>query len=69
MSKKETCPECGTETIPIVYGLPGAGLMKKAKKGKIRLGGCVIYPGAPTWHCPQCDNEFGSLDLFWLKGE
>lgn len=35
--------------IPIVYGLPTNKTMKKAKRGKVHLGGCIIS---------QCDSYF-----------
>ena len=37
--------------IPIVYGLPGSALMKKAKLGKVHLGGCVVSDCDPKYYC------------------
>lgn len=57
--KGATCTICGsTETLPIVYGLPGPGLAERARLGQVRLGGCVIDPGAPNWFCRYCGGEF-----------
>ncbi|WP_320815705.1 hypothetical protein [Flavobacterium sp.] len=35
--------------IPIVYGYPNKRLMKRAKKGKVHIGGCIVS---------QCDSYF-----------
>ncbi len=44
--------------IPIVYGLPGKKLMKKAEKGKVRLGGCIISECDPKWYCKIHKKSF-----------
>ncbi len=40
----KTCPVCKKQdkVIPIIYGLPSPGLVKEAKEGKVRLGGCQV---------------------------
>lgn len=53
------CPECGeAETIPIVYGKPGPGLMEAADRGEVVLGGCVVYDGMPTAQCAHCRRPY-----------
>lgn len=37
--------------IPIAYGLPGNVLMKKAKQGKVYLGGCMVSGCDPKYYC------------------
>ena len=52
------CPICGSELIPIVYGMPGPEMLKKAERGEIYLGGCLITPDDPKYYCDDCDKEF-----------
>ena len=53
-----TCPQGHSDhLISIVYGLPGAAMMKKAKAGKIRLGGCMYSDCEPTYYCPIHDKN------------
>jgi hypothetical protein len=53
-----TCPQGHrNHLIPIVHGLPGAAMVKKAKAGKIRLGGCVSSDCEPTYYCPIHDKD------------
>jgi hypothetical protein len=48
----KVCPENHTnKLIPIVYGLPGEKLIRKAKKGKVMLGGCIVTDCDPKWYC------------------
>ena len=59
-SKSNVCP-IGNHTdsvIPIVYGLPGKKLMRKAEKGKIKLGGCLITGCDPKWYCTKHNESF-----------
>lgn len=44
--------------IPIVYGLPGKRLMKKASKGKIHLSGCNVSDCDPKFYCAIHIVEF-----------
>jgi hypothetical protein len=46
------------EIIPIVYGLPGKRLLKKAERGAVKLGGCVITDCDPKWHCKRHNIDF-----------
>jgi hypothetical protein len=53
------CPKGHTDgLIPIIYGLPGKKLMKKAHKGQIRLGGCIVTDCDPKWYCKTHEIEF-----------
>lgn len=55
--KTETCPRCGTDMIPIVYGFPNADTIRKAERGEVHIGGCLVTPGKPRFHCPNCDRR------------
>lgn len=37
--------------IPIVYGLPSQKMLKRAKRGKIYLGGCIYTSCDPYFYC------------------
>jgi hypothetical protein len=54
------CPICKKEdqVIPIEYGIPRKRLVRKAKRGKVKLGGCVIKDCDPDWYCKRDDKEF-----------
>ena len=53
------CPRCKSkEVIPFQYGLPGETMLKEAREGKIRLGGCVIFELSDDWHCKKCKFEW-----------
>ena len=32
--------------------------MKQYKRGKIKLGGCVVSGCDPIWFCKKCKKEF-----------
>ena len=55
-----TCPTCNKkdEVIPIIYGYPSDRMFRKADKGKIKLGGCVISGCDPKWYCKRDKTEF-----------
>jgi hypothetical protein len=54
------CPVCNKsdEIIPIVYGEPTDKSRKQAKKGKLRLGGCISDPCNPHWFCKRDSLSF-----------
>lgn len=54
------CPIClkSKYLIPIIYGVPLLKQMKKADRGKIRLGGCIITEFNPKYYCRLDDFEF-----------
>lgn len=55
---KKVCPHGHSDKIiPIVYGLPSYKTMRKADKGKVKLGGCD--PSfCERWHCKIHDIDF-----------
>ena len=66
MTPSETsvqCPRCGSsDTLEIVYGLPGPELERDALRGLVAIGGCIIEPNSPSRLCRRCDHHFGSID-------
>ena len=57
------CPACdSTNVIPIVYGEPDSYLALEADETKVLLGGCVIMPNSPEYHCRNCENEWTRED-------
>jgi hypothetical protein len=54
------CPICNKtdEIIPISYGEPTSKILKQAKKGKIKLGGCILDPCNPHWYCKRDSVSF-----------
>lgn len=57
---KPVCPICKSHnsTIPIVYGKPMASTVKRAEKGEIRLGGCMVSKDSPRNYCKKDQTEF-----------
>lgn len=63
------CPNCGgTETTPIVYGLPGADLRELADRGPVHVGGCVISHWDPTHVCNTCAISWGHPTRYLVPG-
>lgn len=69
LRKGSKCPTCEVgKLIPIVYGMPGRGLIEQSERGKIELGGCVVsqvldpeigpISGDPELSCPACEGRF-----------
>ena len=57
-STKPTCEKCGAPKLPIVYGYPSQSMFRDAARGKIALGGCVVFGNAPRWKCSaDCDDK------------
>ena len=58
--QNQICPLCKKKdkVIPIQYGLPSKALIKDAKKGKVRLGGCVVSGCDPYWFCTRDKRAF-----------
>ncbi|TFE01560.1 hypothetical protein [Jeotgalibacillus salarius] len=53
------CPSCrAKKTINISYGEPTYETVLKADEGLIKLGGCVVLPDAPVYHCKKCGHEW-----------
>ena len=69
LRKGSKCPTCEVgKLIPIVYGMPGRGLIEQTERGEIELGGCVVsqvfdpergfISGDPELSCPACEERF-----------
>ncbi len=56
---KIMCPYCGKRnTVPMVYGYPGAELAEAQERGELQLGGCCIGDDMPKRFCKDCREEF-----------
>ena len=58
------CPMCGTtDPLEIIYGSPSTEMMEARAAGFIELGGLMVGPDAPAYHCRNsgCGNSFGSV--------
>ncbi len=52
------CPEKHVNNIiPIIYGFPNQKMLKKSKKGKIKLGGCNPSK-CEKWYCKKHNLSF-----------
>ncbi|WP_230279798.1 hypothetical protein [Croceicoccus sp. Ery15] len=57
--KRFDCPECETKAgVPIIYGYPSQGLIKRAKRGEVILGGCMQEINAPNRSCQNCEHRW-----------
>ena len=55
------CPECGKEdSVPVLYGLPGAEAFGQAEHGDVVLGGCFMPEEPAAFLCRSCGLEWGS---------
>lgn len=52
------CPNCGSNMIEIIYGMPDPEAVKMVKKGKLFLGGCYIDEKNPVFHCNVCRRSY-----------
>ena len=53
------CPRCGSEDVlPIVYGYPGPELDEESLAGRVVLGGCLVGPDSPEFHCKVCEHDW-----------
>ena len=57
-SNIRSCPECGGDLVPIVWGFPSPQLLEKAERGEVSLGGCVLPINNPNYHCKKCEWDF-----------
>lgn len=56
---KKVCPHGHKDKIiRIVYGYPTLRMMRKEKRGKIHLGGCIVSECDPKWYCKIHKIEF-----------
>ena len=59
MEDAKRCPRCHSdEVLPIAYGMPSPELVEESTAGRVKLGGCVIWPESPEWHCVACGHEW-----------
>lgn len=57
-SKKECPLGHNDEIVNIVYGMSSKKMLKKAEKGKIHLGGCIITGCDPSRYCKKHKISF-----------
>ncbi|WP_321282504.1 carboxypeptidase-like regulatory domain-containing protein [Marinifilum fragile] len=59
ITSKKICPKGHKDhIIPILYGYPTNRLLRKAKKGKIKLGSCIVTDCDPQWYCTKHGIDF-----------
>ena len=61
----KSCPFCGSKNIAeYLYGLPcfNEALEKDLEAKRIILGGCMIDGSEPSYHCNDCERDFGYRD-------
>jgi ribosomal protein S27AE len=59
MEDARRCPRCHSdEVLPIAYGLPSPEMIEESTAGRVKLGGSVIWPESPDWHCARCGYEW-----------
>lgn len=46
------------DIVPILFGLPSLRMMRKEKRGKVYLGGCIVTECDPSWYCKIHKLEF-----------
>ncbi len=57
------CPKCGSRKVAqIVYGLINVTdeFKKFLDRGDVLLGGCCVDSDSPSWHCHQCQHDWGN---------
>lgn len=56
------CPACASRNVvPIIHGKPTPQAEAAARLGWATLGGCMVWPEKPIWHCHACKHEFGMM--------
>lgn len=59
VKSKRVCPMGHKDdVVKIVYGLPSMKTLKKAEKGEIELGGCIVTDCDPIWYCKKHKIRF-----------
>ncbi len=49
MDDPRRCPRChSNEVVLIRYGMPSPEMVEASQRGEMALGGCVVFPEAPT---------------------
>lgn len=55
------CPKCnGKSVVSILYGMPTPEALKKAERGEVKLGGCVIEADSPNFSCKSCGYKWSA---------
>lgn len=54
------CPQCGGDSLHIVYGLPAPDAFEAEERGEIRLGGCCVDGDSPDRECTRCGFRWRS---------
>ena len=55
------CPECGREdSVPLLYGMPGADDFDLAERGLVALAGCLMPGEEDAFACRSCGLQWGS---------
>jgi hypothetical protein len=65
------CPQCESEiTVPILWGYPSPETMEEIEQSvqqgtelPFAVGGCVVDPDSPVWHCSECGHQWGHFDI------
>jgi len=57
---KPVCPSCSRadQVRPIVRGYPSPALERRAKRGEVVLGGCMVGYIDPLRYCKRCRASF-----------
>lgn len=60
LSITDVCPICHSNknVIPIIYGYPTQKGMRRAKRGKFILGGCMVNDCSPAHYCKKDNIQF-----------
>lgn len=51
------CEVCDKPLTPIVYGYPSEETLRKAHRGQVILGGCIIDAPRATHYCSICKRK------------
>ena len=59
MDDVKRCPRCNSEdVVPILYGLPGPEMTEESIRGRVVLGGCIVFPDTPDHTCRNCGHDW-----------
>jgi hypothetical protein len=60
-----SCPECGTAGVPLLFGLPAPAAHAAARDGDLALGGCLMPEQPPNWQCPRGHRWRDADEIAW----
>jgi hypothetical protein len=49
--ERPMCPVCGSEGIPVLYGMVGPEAGEAQDRGEVIIAGCLLEPDSPRWGC------------------